>query len=288
MATGLRGFIYVESRSEPAARAAIKGLRLLRGWSMKMVPMGDMVAVVSTDLDTAGSNGTKHNHMRVGDWARVSRDKYRGDLCRIVALGDSGSSAVIMLVPRVDVSLNKVMEIDASGRKAGGNKVRPPMRLFNASEVVAAGGDVTQRRFRYNGNAGAASRNWTLADETFDVFENGSYLRGFLYKEVNVATMLQRSDANPTLDELQRFVVDDLEEGNGYSHKDDDNAKAKRVTAEKQKGSLLMQIEHLARGSGGSSRNNTGRTKGLAVFARNDKVGVMLRAIVSFATSSTN
>ena len=273
MATGLRGFIYVESRSEPAARAAIKGLRILRGWSMKMVPMGDMVAAVSTDLDTAGGNGAKHTQMRVGDWARVSRDKYRGDLCRIVALGDSGSSAVIMLVPRVDVSLNNNgMEMDASGRKVGGNNVRPPMRLFNASEVVAAGGDVTQRRFRYNGNAGAASRNWALADETFDVFENGSYLRGFLYKEVNVATMLQRSDANPTLDELQRFVVDDLEEDSGYSQGDGDSANAKRATAKKHKGSLLKQIEKLAQGSGSTGRNNTEHTKGLAVFSRNDKV----------------
>jgi len=272
MVTGLRGFIYVESRSEPAARAAIKGLRLLRGWSMKMVPMGDMVAVASTDLDAAGSNGAKRKHMRVGDWARVSRDKYRGDLCRIVSLGDSGSSAVIMLVPRVDVSSNSVAEIIGTGRKASRNKVRPPMRLFNASEVVAAGGDVTQRRFRYNGNAGGASRNWAFSDETFDIFENGSYLGGFLYKEINVATMLQRGNANPTLDELQRFVVDDLEEGSGYSYDDDDSTNAKRATAKKHQCSLLMQIEQLAQGSGGSGQNNAELTKGLAVFARNDKV----------------
>merc|ERR1719424_1718057 len=234
--------------------------------------MGDMVAVASTDLDAAGGNGAKRKHMRVGDWARVSRDKYRGDLCRIVSLGDSRSSAVIMLVPRVDVSSNSVAEIIGIGRKASRNKVRPPMRLFNASEVVAAGGDVTQRRFRYNGNAGGASRNWAFADETFDIFENGSYLRGFLYKEINVSTMLQRGDVNPTLDELQRFVVDDLEEGSGYSYDDDDNTNAKRATAKKQQCSLLMQIEQLAQGSGGSSQNNGELTKGLAVFARNDKV----------------
>ena len=131
---------------------------------MKMVPMADMVAIVSTDLD-AGSGSAKRRQIQVGDWGRVSRDKYRGDLCRIVALGDGGSSAVIMLVPRVDV-FNNTRASSAPGHKPG-SKVRPPMRLFSASEVVSAGGDVTQRRFRYSTNAGAASRNWSLADDTF-------------------------------------------------------------------------------------------------------------------------
>ena len=54
-----------------------------------------------------------------------------------------------------------------------------------------------------------------MADETFDVFENASYLKGYLYKEVNVTTMLKRGGADPTLDELQRFVIDTQEMGPG-------------------------------------------------------------------------
>ena len=269
MATGLRGFIYVESRSEPAARAAVKGLRLLRGWSMKMVPMGDMVAVVSTDLDTSGGS-SKRRYNKVGDWARVSRDKYRGDLCRIVALGDGGSSAVIMLIPRVDIS-NRANVSTAIGRKLE-SQVRPPMRLFSASEIIAAGGDVMQRRFRYSANAGAASRNWALSDETFDVFENNCYLHGFLYKEVTVATMLQRGDANPTLDELQRFVLDESEQET-TTNDENEGTKAKLGVAEKHRGSLLSQIEELAQGSkDGGGQGPMERKKCITMFVRNDKV----------------
>mmetsp|Transcript_4838 Transcript_4838/g.14655 ORF Transcript_4838/g.14655 Transcript_4838/m.14655 type:complete len:986 (+) Transcript_4838:202-3159(+) len=256
MSTGLRGFIYVESRSEPEVHVAVKGLRLLRGWSMRMVPMTDMVAVVSTDVDAPCGSGTKYRGLRVGDWARVSREKYQGDLCRIVALGNGASSAVIMLVPRFDVFSDTTGSADAVVGASG--KMRPAMRLFNASEVIAAGGAVIQRKFRFNENAGAASRGWTLSDETFDVYENGSYLRGFLYKEINVATMLKPGDADPTLDELQRFVIETQEPKQPEGSKQEQDFEFKS--------SLNAQIESLARGG-----ENKNRSK-IAAFARDDKV----------------
>ena len=267
MTTSLRGFIYVESRSEPDVRKAAKGLRLLRSWSMKMVPMVDMVAVLSTSLDASYGYATKRNGLRIGDWARVSRDTYRGDLCRIVALGNGGSSAVIMLVPRLDVSSDHTAEAGVFGRKDAFRKMRPPMRLFNTSEIIAAGGNVTQRRFRrLNAGAGSASRNWALADETFDVFENGSYLKGYLYKEVNVTTMLKRGGADPTLDELQRFVIDTQDVG----PRDNELSSVVKYTAsDEQKRSLKTQIELLARGGGTQDPKQRS-----PIFEKDDKVKI--------------
>jgi transcription elongation factor SPT5 len=138
------------------------------------------------------------------------------------------------------------------------------MRLFNASEVAAAGGNVSQRRFRFSGNLASACRNWALADETFDVFENGFYLLGFLYKEVNILTMLQVGDPNPTLDELQRFVVDAEWRDNVQC------SKAKRSAAYEHQGSLMAQIEQLARGV--RSNRNGLEHRFLAAFAKDDKV----------------
>jgi len=244
MSTGLSGFIYVESRSEAAAYETIKGLKLLRGWSMKMVPTGDMMTVVTTDLPTAQS-GVRRRVPKVGDWARVSRDKYRNDLCRIVSLGDGGSSAVIKLVPRISLA-SHLTEIFANG-----HEVRPPKRPFNVGEVVAAGGNVSQRKFHLNANAGAASRNWALADNTFDIYENASYLEGFLYKEVNIKSMLQAVDANPTLDELQRFAVDTRENG-------------------ACKASLAAQMEQVVTGS--EAESESGSMHKVPLFAPNDKV----------------
>ena len=264
MTTSLRGFIYVESRSEPDVRMVAKGLRLLRSWSMKMVPMVDMVAVLSTSLDASYGYASKRNGLRIGDWARVSRDTYRGDLCRIVALGNGGSSAVIMLVPRLDVSSDHTAEAGVFGRKDAFRKMRPPMRLFNASEIIAAGGNVTQRRFRLNTSAGSASQNWALADETFDVFENASYLKGYLYKEVNVTTMLKRGGADPTLDELQRFVIDTQEMGPGDN---EPSSVVKYPADDEQKRSLKAQIELLARG-----RGTQDPTQKSPIFEKDDKV----------------
>eukprot|EP00629_Pelagomonadales_sp_RCC1024_P000201 CAMPEP_0119274702 /NCGR_PEP_ID=MMETSP1329-20130426/12632_1 /TAXON_ID=114041 /ORGANISM="Genus nov. species nov., Strain RCC1024" /LENGTH=1009 /DNA_ID=CAMNT_0007275045 /DNA_START=223 /DNA_END=3252 /DNA_ORIENTATION=+ len=262
MATGLSGFIYVESRSEPAARAAVKGLRLLRGWLMKMVPMNDMVAVISKDLDAPCGDEMKRRNIQIGSWARVSRDKYRGDLCRIVTLGDGGSSAVIMLVPRLKASSENTTDV-LNGHSASRSKVRPPSRLFNAAEVVAAGGHVSQQKFRFNGNATSTCRN-TLADETFDVFENGFYLHGFLYKEVNILTMLQPGDPNPTLDELQRFVVDTEWLDNGQ------RLKAEHSAAHEHQGSLMAQIERLACGV---RKTENGIENNLVIsFAKDDRV----------------
>tara|TARA_B100001996_G_C18492082_1_gene528042 strand:- start:180 stop:629 length:450 start_codon:yes stop_codon:yes gene_type:complete len=140
--------------------------------------------------------------------------------------------------------------------------LRPPTRLFNAAEVIAAGGKVSQQRFRLGNNAGAASRNWALSDEVFDIYENNSYLRGFLYKEVNVATMLQTLDANPTLDELQRFVIDLKDHEHLHANPD----------LKKLQGSLITQVEALAQGI---PTSNSLRASGAgATFARNDKVRI--------------
>ena len=194
----------------------------------------------------------------------MSRDTYRGDLCRIVALGNGGSSAVIMLVPRLDVSSDHTAEAGVFGRKDAFRKMRPPMRLFNASEIIAAGGNVTQRRFRLNTSAGSASQNWALADETFDVFENASYLKGYLYKEVNVTTMLKRGGADPTLDELQRFVIDTQEMGPGDN---EPSSVVKYPADDEQKRSLKAQIELLARG-----RGTQDPTQKSPIFEKDDKV----------------
>jgi len=173
---------------------------------------------------------------------------------------------VIMLVPRLDISSDHTAEAGVFGRKDAFRKMRPPMRLFNTSEMIAAGGNVTQRRFRLNAGAGSASRNWALADETFDVFENGSYLKGYLYKEVNVTTMLKRGGADPTLDELQRFVIDTQDVG----QRDNELSSVVKYTAsDEQKRSLKTQIELLARGGGTQDPKQRS-----PIFEKDDKVKI--------------
>lgn len=194
--TGLRNHVYVEARCEGGARGALEGLRSVRqGW-LKMVPVGEMMAVVSAE-SSSGSRRRRTSRRGVGEWVRYARGdaKYKGDLARIVAVGDE--SYVLQLVPRPDSW--------TSGQP------RPSRRLFSAVEAVGAGATVEQRRFRFANAAGGASRQWELADEYFDVMDNEWYRGGYLFKEVKESALASDGAAAPTLDEIEQFVVEDGE-----------------------------------------------------------------------------
>mmetsp|Transcript_37718 Transcript_37718/g.121027 ORF Transcript_37718/g.121027 Transcript_37718/m.121027 type:complete len:1181 (-) Transcript_37718:2428-5970(-) len=271
--TGTRGFVYVESKSEPAAREAIDGLPNVQRWSLKMVPVAEMVAVASAGrgLDPFNGSGSggggsqkkkrqSRRRLKVGAFVRMTRDRYRGDLARVVALSDGNESAIVQLVPRVGPKAGGASE---KGSKSSATN-RPAPRLFAASEMIAKGYDVGQRRFRFGGQANriSAAHNWHLADETFDVFENQFYRGGYLYREVNTSTMIKVEDPKPTLDELDRFVVttqelldgdadeeeeeldDDVDDGDDEGRE----AKAKKRAERKQQKVLQDQIDALARG----------------------------------------
>mmetsp|Transcript_15961 Transcript_15961/g.19432 ORF Transcript_15961/g.19432 Transcript_15961/m.19432 type:complete len:1075 (-) Transcript_15961:371-3595(-) len=258
LCTGLRGFIYVESRTEPAARNAIAGLSLLKSFAIKQVPVTDMVAVVTAGSATGSiSKNTKRRSGRYksGDWVRLNRDKYKGDLARIVAVSDGAETAIVQIIPRVHF-----ISGSASKQKSATNS-RPPPRLFSAAEAPES--SLERRRFRYHGGNSAA-KNWILADELFDVYQGGFYRGGFLYKEINLKTMIkQGEDPKPTLDELERFVVeediDDFDDDDDNDDTQNDTDKnldpatilTKRIRKQQRerKRSLQAEIAALAAGS---------------------------------------
>jgi transcription elongation factor SPT5 len=76
---------------------------------------------------------------------------------------------------------------------------RPPQKLFNPSLVHHVD---TRRRHPVTG-------------DMMDSFDNDFYKDGFLIKEVNILTMLQTEEVNPSLDEINKFssAVGDDENG---------------------------------------------------------------------------
>lgn len=190
--TGLKSLVYIESRSESAAKEAIAGLTLYKPYTMKMCPVGDMVAVLESFGGSASSAGEKKQRRRrrkiqENDWVRLARGEYRGDVARVVAVSDDASSAVLQIVPRSE----------------GGVR-----RLFSPAEVLLPGA-VEQRRFPTSSNGRGAAERWRDVDDYFDVYQNNWYKGGFLYKEVRVATMLSQDQTKPTLDELEKFATSD-------------------------------------------------------------------------------
>ena len=95
-ATGLKGHVYIEASSEPDAKAAVKGLRIIYGYKIHVVPHADMTRVM-TVKSRARAPVTK------GAWVRLKRDKYKGDLAKVVHVTADGARAIVQHVPRLEV-----------------------------------------------------------------------------------------------------------------------------------------------------------------------------------------
>jgi len=91
------------------------------------------------------------------------------------------------------------------------------------------------------------------------VYQNHFYRGGFLFRDVNTRTMLRR-EARPTLDELERFLVDDAVEDAALAEGSTDELEV-AAYQRKARESLRADIEALARGApslvGARPRNAT-------------------------------
>ncbi|OQR90491.1 transcription elongation factor SPT5, partial [Thraustotheca clavata] len=192
VASSSKGFIYVESDREPFAKEAVNGLRDIQQWSMKLVPIHEMTAVLTIHK--------KKTPIVAGVWARFKRaGLYKGDLCKVIEIVDNGLRAIVKHVPRLDPSVLSGGE--PTKYKKG---QRPALKLFAASSV--SGPEVSRKRH-------------PLTNEMMDTYDNDWFKDGFLFKEVNIATMLSVDDVNPTLEEINKFSsAPDADSDNEQSH----------------------------------------------------------------------
>ena len=110
----LKGHIYVEAEKEAHAKAAINGIRSLFQWSVKLVPINEMVDVLKVP--------TKEFKITKGAWVRVKRGQYTGDIAAVVDADEARGRVTIKLVPRLDFPhIKKAYEA---------SKVRPIFCMF--------------------------------------------------------------------------------------------------------------------------------------------------------------
>lgn len=99
----LKGHIYVEAEKEAHAKAAIAGIRSLFQWSVRLVPINEMVDVLKVP--------TKEFKITKGAWVRVKRGLYTGDIAAVVDADEARGRVTIKLVPRLDFPhIKKVLE----------------------------------------------------------------------------------------------------------------------------------------------------------------------------------
>mmetsp|Transcript_13616 Transcript_13616/g.29300 ORF Transcript_13616/g.29300 Transcript_13616/m.29300 type:complete len:953 (-) Transcript_13616:3046-5904(-) len=180
LTAGTKGFIYVEARNQQHASAAIEGIRGVFRFKITMVPLGEMPQVLKVV--------TQKTPLKVGDFVRLRRFPYKGDLAKVFHMSDSGK-IVVRFVPRLDFSSFDLTPEEQKQHRA--KKIIPPKRFFNAEEVLAAGGRPERKRY-------------LNTDETMDFCDDEYYKDGYLVKEYN-ERFVQTKDVRPSLEELQEF-----------------------------------------------------------------------------------
>lgn len=228
-----KGKIYVESFSEPAVIEAIKGVRGLLQYTMKLLPIGDMTTVMTVV--------SKKKPVKKNDWVRMTRSHYKGDLALVKQVKESGLKCIVQCVPRLDLSLADLPPEEARARR---RTIRPPMKFFNPQEVAALGRQ-SLRRQRYPG-----------LDLYCDYFEGNYYHDGYLLKEMTVGSMVKpcTDEDPPTLEELQSFQRRKKTDGNDNDAGDDNEGS--KIAA-----SLLDELSELQ----GTVKSSDGAAQGLMI-----------------------
>ncbi|KAH9169562.1 early transcription elongation factor of RNA pol II, NGN section-domain-containing protein, partial [Lactarius sanguifluus] len=205
------GTIYVEARSQKQVSEACNGLvGIYPSRGVTLVPIDEMASLLLIKKQETTINP--------GNWVRIRRGKYQGDLAQVVDIAVSGEEVRLKFIPRIDLNPKDEVAVDGKKRKKTGlavsTGVRPPQRFFNYDEVVKVYGRkmVSKRSQAY-------------------IFQNDTYKDGFIEKDFKFGAIVTEN-VNPTLDEIIRFAGG-KQEGEGLVNSVDLSliAEAKRKAA---------------------------------------------------------
>lgn len=184
----LRGYIYIEAFKEADVRQFIKGIRGLSQWTgFALVPAAQMpIVFTASQIDAQ-----KKTFAKVGDWVRVKRGQYGGDLALIEEVQDE--IFTLKLKPRLQFGTEAAKR--ALKEAKGSAKRRPQQRWFNKADIEAAQEFLvtseprrTQQGFKY-----------------FYIVDGEAYRDGFLYKRFKGHWFSTGEAVRPQEHELQEW-----------------------------------------------------------------------------------
>lgn len=199
-----RGYVYVEADKEIHVKEAIRGIRALKHWKIRIVPLKEMVQAITV----AKSAQT----LREGDWVRVRLGLYKGDLASVVYVNDQSGEVTVKLIPRLDLTAIKTAvdqeakeEEEESDNEDGGEKKkgkkrgrgfqkkqpggqsRPLPRLLDVAEIRSIDPKHLERK-----------EDIERKGEHFDVYRGQQYRNGYLFKKLNQSGLITE-DVYPSL-----------------------------------------------------------------------------------------
>ncbi|SCV70406.1 BQ2448_1800 [Microbotryum intermedium] len=182
----LKGFIYIEARSETAVRKACNGLL-----NIYINGVNGLFLIDIEEMPDLLKTKQKKPEINVGAWVRIKRGKHAGDLAQIIDFAENDEELVLKFIPRIDLTPKEdTLGSDGKKRKKGSGNVafRPPQNFFNPDEIVKIyGGKEVSRK----------------PGKLF-VFRNEEYRNGYCEKLMRI-TGLTLEDVQPTIDEVTRF-----------------------------------------------------------------------------------
>lgn len=116
------GYVYLEANKQAHVMEAIDGIQNVYISKLRLVPVNEMVDCLAIKASP--------NNAQAGAWVRVKRGKYGGDLGQILEMSEVGDSAVVKLIPRLDMS----KDAGITKRKKTGLDVRHSQKLFNPND----------------------------------------------------------------------------------------------------------------------------------------------------------
>eukprot|EP00913_Durusdinium_trenchii_P035397 g33125.t1 len=169
----VKGYIYLEAHREADVRRFTKGINGVSQYTgLSLVPLDQMAGVFSA----AVAHAQKVKVIQQGDWVRLKRGPYRGDLAQVAEIDDD--SHTLKIKPRM-----------SGGQVAKNNKKIFPPKWFHKGDVEATGQVVV--------NVEPRRTNQGHLDLPLALFDSGSPT--VLIRPLNVDVTSELSIANSRL-----------------------------------------------------------------------------------------
>ena len=82
---------------------------MLMIYSQKILPISDMTSVMEVTC--------KRKPVKDGQWVRLTRQPFKGDLARVERVMQDGNRCVVKYVPRIDLELLRMTEGEEAVRR---------------------------------------------------------------------------------------------------------------------------------------------------------------------------
>lgn len=176
------GYIFVEAHRDFHVKDAIKGIKNLNINMVKIIPVKEVTQIFSPDP-------TKQPIFELGQFVRLKKGLYTGDLAMVVGFDDSFKRIKVKMVPRLmSGSFYDEYNGEVSKENVPGTKLRIPKRFFNPEEYPDAKSLKSDR--------GAGVSVYAYDNKRF---ENGMLVKTLWLKN------LETENVVPTLEEVEMF-----------------------------------------------------------------------------------